>query len=43
MMISFECTNGLFSEAFVNYGKWRPKEVIPIQEKSAAASNCITV
>lgn len=34
-----ECTKEIISEAFVNYGKSRPKEVIPIQEKSAAASN----
>eukprot|EP00521_Asterionellopsis_glacialis_P008798 CAMPEP_0195285140 /NCGR_PEP_ID=MMETSP0707-20130614/3086_1 /TAXON_ID=33640 /ORGANISM="Asterionellopsis glacialis, Strain CCMP134" /LENGTH=411 /DNA_ID=CAMNT_0040344593 /DNA_START=154 /DNA_END=1389 /DNA_ORIENTATION=+ len=36
---TLECTKEILSKAFVNYGKSRPGEVIPIQEKSAAASN----
>mmetsp|Transcript_16113 Transcript_16113/g.22471 ORF Transcript_16113/g.22471 Transcript_16113/m.22471 type:complete len:360 (-) Transcript_16113:88-1167(-) len=36
---TLQCTKEILSEAFINYGKSRPTEVIPIQEQSAAASN----
>lgn len=34
-----QCTSEILSKAFINYGKSRPKDTIPIQQKSAAASN----
>jgi 2-polyprenyl-6-methoxyphenol hydroxylase-like FAD-dependent oxidoreductase len=34
-----QCTSEILSKAFINYGTSRPKDTIPIQQKSAAASN----